>query len=54
MKYLFRYLRKEPLKVGMVLFLTVIISALRVTHAMINVNIFNSLIKLQFHNLYIS
>ena len=50
MKYLLRYLKKEPVKVGIVIILTIITSALRVTHALINVNILNSLIKLQLHN----
>ena len=44
MKYLFRYLKKEPVKVGIVIILTIITSALRVTHALINVNILNALI----------
>lgn len=52
MKYLLRYLKKEPTKVGIVIFLTILTSALRVTHAMINVNIFNSLIKLQVNNFF--
>ena len=52
MKYLFRYLKKEPVKVGIVIILTIITSALRVTHALINVNILNSLIKLQLHNFF--
>ena len=52
MKYLLRYLKKEPLKVGIVIILTIITSALRVTHALINVNILNSLIKLQLHNFF--
>lgn len=46
MKYLFKYLKTEPIKVSLVIFLTIITSFLRVTHALINVNIFNSLIKL--------
>ena len=52
MKYLFRYLKKEPVKVGIVIILTIITSALRVTHALINVNILNALIKLQLHNFF--
>lgn len=52
MKYLLRYLKKEPLKVGIVIILTIITSALRVTHALINVNILNSLIKLQMDNFF--
>lgn len=52
MKYLLRYLKKEPVKVGIVIILTIITSALRVTHALINVNILNSLIKLQLHNFF--
>lgn len=46
MNYLFHYLRKRPGAVGIVIVLTIITSALRVTHALINVNIFNALIKL--------
>lgn len=52
MKYLFDYLKREPVKVGLVFILTMITSALRVTHALINVNIFNSLIKLQVYNFF--
>lgn len=47
MKYLFKYLKQEPIKVGLVTILTIITSALRVTHALINVNIFNALVQLK-------
>ena len=52
MNYLFHYLRKRPGAVGIVIVLTIITSALRVTHALINVNIFNALIKLEFHGFF--
>ncbi len=52
MNYLFHYLRKRPGAVGVVIVLTIITSALRVTHALINVNIFNALIKLEFHGFF--
>ncbi|RVU71609.1 MULTISPECIES: ABC transporter ATP-binding protein [Lactobacillus] len=47
MKYLFRYLKYEPLLVSQVVVLTIITSALRVVHALINVQIFNNLIALK-------
>lgn len=52
MNYLFHYLRKRPLAVAMTILLTVISSGLRVTHALINVNIFNALIRLKFHSFF--
>lgn len=52
MNYLFHYLRKRPGAVGVVIVLTIITSALRVTHTLINVNIFNALIKLEFHGFF--
>lgn len=44
--------KKRPGAVGIVIVLTIITSALRVTHALINVNIFNALIKLEFHGFF--
>ncbi|MEY8531326.1 ABC transporter ATP-binding protein [Lactobacillus taiwanensis] len=52
MNYLFHYLRKRPGAVGIVIVLTIITSALRVVHALINVNIFNALIKLEFRGFF--
>lgn len=46
MKDLLKYVKQEPQKVALVLLLTAIASFLRVLHALINVNIFNELIKL--------
>ena len=47
MKYLVRYLKREPKIVVQVVILTIIASALRVVHALINVQIFNELIALR-------
>lgn len=52
MNYLFHYLRKRPGAVGIVIVLTIITSALRVVHALLNVNIFNALIKLEFRGFF--
>ena len=52
MNYLFHYLRKRPGAVGIVIVLTIITSALRVVHTLINVNIFNALIKLEFRGFF--
>lgn len=52
MSYLFKYLKKEPKLVMIVTLLTIITSSLRVTHALINVSIFNALIKLQIDRFF--
>ena len=50
MKYLVRYLKREPKIVVQVVILTIIASALRVVHALINVQIFNELIALRMQS----
>lgn len=52
MKYLFKYLKEEPALVSQVVILTIIASALRVIHALINVQIFNQLIALKMQSFF--
>ena len=52
MKYLVRYLKREPKIVVQVVILTIIASALRVVHALINVQIFNELIALRMQSFF--
>lgn len=50
MKHLIKYIKQEPAKVAVVVILTAISSAFRVGHALIQVMILNSLIKLSVND----